>query len=201
MAAVSMHRVFGRLVRWPSRGTSKTGVYDQFQAKLIHRERRGHAELCHCVLSETTQVSCAWIPIFFSLMMKQAPLRASTIRLQSLEAADPRSQLRPPNFGGQRNCPSHDPSNSPHVLEHGGSIVSVHFAPLQTHTCPKTRERVGGDVRWSDSCASVWSVSGTLATRRILTIVLRRPRWRGEIGDFWQCRAGNALTGRRIRGR
>ena len=34
--------------------------------------------------------------------------------------------------------------------------------------------------------------SGTLATRRILTSVLRRPRWR-------QCRAGNAFAGRRIR--
>ena len=44
-------------------------------------------------------------------------------------------------------------------------------------------------------------VCGTLATRRILTSALRRPRWRGEIGDFWQCRAGNALTGTRIRGR
>ena len=42
-------------------------------------------------------------------------------------------------------------------------------------------------------------VSGTLATRRILTSVLRRPRWRGEIGDFWQCRAGNVLIGIRIR--
>ena len=46
---------------------------------------------------------------------------------------------------------------------------------------------------------TVWSVSGTLATRRMLTSVLRRPTWRGEIGDFWQCHAENAFTGRRIR--
>ena len=57
----------------------------------------------------------------------------------------------------------------------------------------------GGNSRYHGNCASVWSVSGTLAMRRIWTSVLRRPRWRGEIGDFWQCRAGNAFTGRRIR--
>ena len=42
--------------------------------------------------------------------------------------------------------------------------------------------RILEDVRrefpYYGNCASVWSVSGTLATRRILTSVLRRPRWR-----------------------
>ena len=95
-----------------SRGTSKTGVYDQFQAKLTHRGRSGHAELCLCVLNETTQVSCAEF-LIRCCCEKQALLRASTKRLQSLVAADPRSQRRPPNFGGQRNCPMRDPSVTP----------------------------------------------------------------------------------------
>ena len=60
-AAASMHWVSGRLVRLlhARRMAPPTLGCNQIQAKLMHRERSGNAELCHCVLNETTQVSLA----------------------------------------------------------------------------------------------------------------------------------------------
>ena len=49
------------------------------------------------------------------------------------------------------------PFHSPHpVLEHMTAVSLVLFAPLQSHSWPETRKRVGGwDDRWSNSCAEV----------------------------------------------
>ena len=61
-----------------------------------------------------------------------------------------------------------------------------------------------GQVTMTQGChgfhASVWSVSGTMTTRPLLSTALRQPGQRGETGDFWKRRAGNAITGSRVRG-
>ena len=53
------------------------------------------------------------------------------------------SRHRPPNFVRLRNCPTHVPSVTPLQCWSKRRQSRVRFAPLQSHTCLKTRERDG----------------------------------------------------------
>ena len=120
-----------------------------------HHERSGHAELC--LLNEPTQVSCALL-----LLQKQALLRASTNRLQSLVAGDPTLAasstewleiLSNVSLTSERSLrwiaelsharPIHNPLPPHPVLEQKAAVTLVHFAPLQSHSWPQTSKRVG----------------------------------------------------------
>ena len=104
----------------------------------MHRERSGHAELCHCVLNWTMQVSCVVSnPLLLLVLDEEAGTAASFDQTGAVSGS-----CRPNAVSGLRNCPTRVPSVTPFQRWSERQQSRVQFA-LQSHTCLKTRERDG----------------------------------------------------------